>query len=260
MRRAAVIGHLGVTGRSCARMLGKGYDLVTFDIAGGQPYPGDAIAACDFAVVCAGTPPASDGSADLGQVSSAIRALPDAMPVLLRSTVPPGTTDRLAAERGGITCHAPEFMHERAGGAWPESADVPFMILGGSADGRAFFRPRVGGVFPGEVHECDALTAELAKYTLNLYWATRVTFVNELAGIARFYGADWEQVRAAWLADPRMIADYTAMDGFPPGFGGRCWPKDLSALRAACRQAGHPAEFLDAIAAANDKFRAVTED
>lgn len=254
--KAAVIGHLGVVGRSSAKMLAKDYDLVTFDPVEAQPYPDREIAACGFAVICVGTPEAGNGAADLEQVDNAIRALPAKLPVLLRSTVPPGTTNRIAGDRKGLVCHAPEFMHERPGGPWRESADVPFMILGGSEDSLKFFRPRVESVFPGKVHECDALTAELAKYTVNLYGAVKVTFVNEMAGIARQFGGNWEQVRAAWLNDPRVDEHYTRMEGFPPGFGGRCWPKDLAALRAACREAGYPAEFLDAVAAANDRFTA----
>ena len=251
---AAVIGHLGVTGRSHAAMLAKGYDLVTYDVAGGVPYPAE-IAGCEFAVVSVGTPAAADGSADLSAVRAAAGALPAGMPVLLRSTVPPGTTAGLAASRPGLVAHAPEFMQERPGGAWPASADVPFLILGGDAAARGFFGPRLEAVFPGVIRECDALTAELVKYTLNLYWAARVTFVNEMAGVAAAFGGDWEQVRAGWLADPRVSDAYTAMGGFPRGFGGRCWPKDLAALRAACRGRGHETVLLDAVAAANERFR-----
>lgn len=252
--KAAIIGHLGVIGRSNARMFSKSYDLVTYDPAEGLAYPLDELAACEFAVACVGTPESEDGSADLSQVAAALEALPGHLPVLLRSTVPPGTTDRLAGQR--LVCHAPEFMHERPGGPWRESSDVPFLILGGGQDARVFFRPRAGSVFPGEIRECDALTAELTKYTINLYGAAKVTFVNEMAAVTRTFGGNWEQVRAAWLSDPRVDEHYTSMEGFPPGFGGRCMPKDLAALRAVSRQAGYEPGFLDALAEANARFRA----
>jgi UDPglucose 6-dehydrogenase len=251
--RVAIVG-MGVVGRAQARMF-SGHDLVTYDAADGVPYPADRIADCDFAVVCVGTPGRRDGTANLSFLFDALDQLPASLPVLIRSTVPPGTTGRIRARRTGYVCHAPEFMHERPGAAWQETTDVPWMLLGGAPLAREFFRPRLEQVFPGTIHGCDAVTAELAKYTANLYWATRVTFVSEMAAICDAAGADWEDVRQAWLQDPRMTPEYTAMAGFGPGFGGRCWPKDLVALIAASENAGYKPGFLEAVRDANARFR-----
>jgi len=248
----AVIG-MGVVGRSQARMFGP---AVTYDIRQDEPYPSEEIAGCDFAVVAVGTPQSPGGGADLSQVRQAIGVLPAGVPVLLRSTVPPGTTDTLmAAHPGLLIAHAPEFLTERDGGPWPESADVPFMILGGRPEAREYFRSRLPGFFPGGIYECTALEAELAKYTSNLYWAARVTFVNELSRICAAAGADWEDVRAMWLADERVSPAYTSMAGFGPGFGGACWPKDLAALIAASAELGYEALFLRSVEDANHWFR-----
>lgn len=258
-RPVAVIG-LGVIGRAEAAMFGRARPLVTYDPAEGRPYPEAEITGCEYAVICAGTPESPDGSAYLGHVLDAVADLPARMPVLLRSTVPPGTTDRLVADRGlgrGVIAHAPEFMHERPGGAWGTPEDVPFMILGGTPQARAWFAPYLGDVFPGKIHQCDAVTAELAKYTINLHLATRITFINEMDQICRRFGADWEEVRAAWLNDPRITPEYTGgISEFGPGYGGRCWPKDMAALIAAAGDAGYDAGFLKAVRDANDRFRA----
>lgn len=252
--KAAIIG-MGVVGRAQAAMF-AGHDLVTYDVADRKPYPREQIMECEFAVVSVGTPPRDDGSANLGGLLNALDALP-AMPVLLRSTIPPGTADCLANDfPGHLIAHAPEFLYEGGTGPWVTSTQVPWMLLGGSEQAREFFRSRLAQVFPGTIHECSALTAELAKYTANLYWAARVTFVNEMDAICRAFGADWEDVRAAWLQDERVNPAHTAMAGFPPGFGGRCWPKDLSALIAASEEAGHKPDFLAAIQEANSRFRA----
>jgi UDPglucose 6-dehydrogenase len=233
-----------------------GHDLVAWDVADGTSYPREAIAGCEFAVVCVGTPAREDGSADVRDLYFALAALPKGLPVLIRSTIPPGTTDRQWIIREGIIAHAPEFLYEGGTGPYRTSTDVPWMLLGGSLEARTFFRPLLTQVFPGVIHECTALTAELAKYTANLHWAARVTFVNEMAAICEAHGGDWEQVRAAWLEDARVNPAHTAMKGFPPGFGGRCWPKDLSALIAAAGAAGHKAEFLAAVQEANWRFQA----
>lgn len=245
----AVIG-MGTVGRAQARMFGS---TVTYDIRDGTPYPETAIAGCAFAVITVGTPPAPDGRADVTAVRQALASLPPGLPALIRSTIPPGTMDTIPGDR--LTAYAPEFLTERPGGPWPESADVPWLILGGGRAARRFFRPCLARVFPGVIHECSALEAELAKYVASLHWATRVTFVNEMAGVCAAAGADWEAVRQAWLQDARVHPDYTAMRGFPPGFGGACWPKDLAAIAGYSTDAGYKPVFLQAVADANDRFR-----
>ena len=185
----------------------------------------------------------------------AFKRLPAGLPVLIRSTVPPGTTAALQDQHEGPVCHAPEFMHERPGGAWRETTDVPYLILGGTRDAIAYFRPRLEAVFPGTIHPCSATEAELVKYTANLYWATRVIFVSEMAAICEAAGADWENVRAGWLEDERVSPAYTSMAGFAPGFGGRCWPKDLAALIAAAREHDYPPGFLESVQEANRRFQ-----
>ena len=256
MTSAAIIGK-GFIGQAQIRMFTAVFarqDLVTYDPAWDDSYPGEAIAGCDFAVICVGTPPAADGSADLRYVDDAVGRLPGSLPVLIRSTVPPGTTARIQSGREGLACHAPEFMHERPGGAWAQSTDVPFLILGGTPEARGFFAPHLAKFFPN-IHGCAAVTAELVKYTINLYLATRVTFINEMAAVCRATGGNWEDVRKAWLMDPRITPEYTGMAGYTPGFGGRCWPKDLSALIIAAADAGYEPEFLEAVADANERFR-----
>ena len=252
--RIAIIG-MGVVGSAQARAFGN-HELVTYDPGMNPEYPAGDVARCDFAVICTGTPQAEDGHADLGDFREAASRLPAGLPVLIRSTVPPGTTRAFAESRSGHTVFCPEFMHEREGGTWKESWQVPWLILGGTPEATAWFRDRITAAgYPGTVCECPATVAELSKYTANLYWAARVTFVNEMDAICGAFGADWEQVRQAWLRDERVDPAYTAMEGFPPGFGGRCLPKDLAALIAASGDAGHKAQFLEAIQDANGRFR-----
>ena len=245
--RVAVIG-LGVIGKAQAKMFDA---AVTYDPLYDDEYPYEELEGCDFAVVCAPTPQGDDGSAVMSYVEDAIASLPPNLPVLLRSTVPPGTSDRLAS---GTFCHAPEFMGENPAHPWQSPAEVPFMVLGGDEDSRDFFAPLIAKVYPGVIHETTALESELVKYVENLYWATRVTFVNEMANVCENYGADWENIRSAWIEDPRVSPDYTSMDGVPSGYGGRCWPKDIAALIAASTGAGYRPEFLEAVRSANGRF------
>jgi UDPglucose 6-dehydrogenase len=251
--RVGIIG-LGVIGAAQASMF-AGHDLVTYDPAEDDHYPDRQLSECDMALICVGTPESPTGRADLSYVEQAASDLPESVPVALRSTVPPGTTDRLFAGTGRLYVHAPEFMGENRLHSWQRPQDVPYMILGGNPRSTVFFRDRFTEVFPGRIVTCTARESELAKYAANLYWATRVTFVNELARICQAFGVDYENVRAAWLADPRMTEPYTQYAGYPPGFDGRCWPKDLAALICASEDAGHDPWFLRAVGDANDRFR-----
>lgn len=252
--KVGIIG-LGVIGTAQTGLFHE-HDLVTYDPATDSDYPYDEIADCDFAIICVGTPQTATGHADLAYVEAAAQALPDGLPAVLRSTVPPGTTDRVLNATGRLYCHAPEFMGENVLHSWQHPADVPYMILGGTPEATLFFKTRFTHVFPGVIHECTAMESELAKYAANLYWATRVTFINELALICNQFGVDYERVREAWLSDPRMTSVYTKRAGYPPGFDGRCWPKDLAALIAASTDAGYQPAFLEAVGEANDRFRA----
>jgi UDPglucose 6-dehydrogenase len=252
--KVGIIG-LGVIGSAQAEMFAA-HELVTYDPAVDGTYPFEDLAGCDFAIVCVGTPQGDDGHAELAYVEQAAADLPPGLPVVLRSTVPPGTTDRLFGGSDRLYCHAPEFMGENVLHSWQRSSDVPYMILGGDPEATHFFHERFAQVFGGTIHECSATESELAKYAANLYWAARVTFVNEFALVCKQFGASYENVRAAWLSDPRMTSVYTKRAGYPPGFDGRCWPKDLAALIAASSDAGYYPTFLGCIQGANERFRA----
>jgi UDPglucose 6-dehydrogenase len=244
---------MGVIGTAQAEMF-RGHDLVVYDSQDHKAYPVTAMAKVDFALICVGTPERRDGRADLRYVAQAVNELPGGVPVAIRSTVPPGTTDRLLNNR--LYAHVPEFMGENVLHSWQKPWDVPYMIIGGESVATLFFRQKFAQVFPGKIHTCSAKEAELAKYAANLYWATRVTFVNEFAKVCERFGVDYERVREAWLQDPRMSEPYTQRAGYPAGFGGRCWPKDLAALIAASGDAGYEPEFLRAVSEANERFKA----
>ena len=242
--KAAVIG-LGVIGSAQVRLLGDTVH-VTYDVKSGKKYPARAIHGCDFAVICTGTPQGDDGRADLTAVHAALRRLPASMPVMIRSTIPPGTTASLEATRGCVV-HVPEFMSERPDGTWREPSDVPFLICGGTRKALEWFQPVLTAIAGGPVYPCTGLEAELVKYTANAFLAAKVTFVNEISRVCEAFGADWETVREGWLHDPRAGISHTATEGHQPGFGGSCLPKDLSALICASMTPGYFPWFLAAI-------------
>ncbi len=210
-----------------------------------------------------GTPPAADGSADLTQVLAAARAIGASMSaytvIVNKSTVPVGTADRVReviaaelAKRGNATEFAvvsnPEFLKE---GAAVADFMRPDRIIVGAVDERAVAVMRA--LYAPFVRNHDRLllmdvkSAEFTKYAANAMLATRISFMNELAGLAEKLGADIERVRVGMGTDPR-IGTHFLYAGC--GYGGSCFPKDVSAL-VSMGQAVGGLRILQAVADVN---------
>ena len=250
---------LGYVGNSVVKLLASRQDVVTWDIKGGQDYPAQELAACDYAIVCVDTPLGADGAADVSAVAEAVRRVPTNR-VLLKSTVPPGTTERLAVETGKIVCYWPEYVGESRyyNPFFPSSIEeVPFVIIGGEPEHRRWFIERLLPILgPTKTYfQCSAREAEVVKYAENAYFATKITFVNELRCIAESFGADWLTVREGWLLDPRIEPMHTAAFADEPGYAGKCLPKDLQAIVTAARNNGYHAALLEQVIRSNAAFR-----
>jgi nucleotide sugar dehydrogenase len=261
--RLGIIG-MGHVGRAMAGLFSPFADLVTYDQTQGDTYPKAELLGCAFAMVCVGTPMRPDGSCDLTQVEAAINRLPVER-VLLRSTVPPGTTDRLAAVSGKQVCFCPEYFGEsnylsnfHAGG--PSS--VPFMIVGGPPSARRTIIDDLSSMMgPDKTYfQCSAREAEIVKYMENSYLAMKVTFVNEFFEICRTFDADWHTVREGWLLDPRVERSHTGVFVAARGFSGRCLPKDVSAIIEASKAAGYAPQLLEEVMVSNRRFQTLSVD
>jgi UDPglucose 6-dehydrogenase len=180
--------------------------------------------------------------------------------VLLKSTVPPGTTEQLIAETGKSICFSPEYIREThyRGDDWNRDIiSEPFTILGGAPEIRQWFI-RVLTPFYGPSQlwfQCSAREAEVIKYMENSWLATKVTFVNEFYEICHAMGADWHTVREGWLLDPRVGRSHTAVFEDERGYGGKCLPKDVNAIIAAASALGLEVKLMESVNEANEKFR-----
>lgn len=261
--KVGVIG-LGHVGRNVERRLSAlGVDVVSHDRATNGPYPNDALRDCSFVEVCVGTPGLSDGSADVKDVYDAVNRV-SCDYILLRSTVPPGTTDALAKETGKNICFSPEYVGESAftRNRWAQWADDQlFQVLGGSQDVTRWFAERLTSIYGPETRlfQCGAVEAEIAKYMENSYLAVKVTFVNEFFELCLALGADWYTVREAWLLDPRVERDHTAVFPGSRGYGGRCLPKDIDAILHEAAEAKLPMPLMSATRDANAFYRSRSE-
>jgi UDPglucose 6-dehydrogenase len=211
-------------------------------------------------LIAVGTPPSEDGSADLGHVLSVAsdigKVLIKPLLVIVKSTVPVGTCDRVRKEiqtqldaRGKTTTFSiasnPEFLAE---GVAIKDFMNPNRIVCGVEDKDSEHLLREMYAPFNRNHEkmlfMDVHSSELTKYSANAMLATKISLMNELANIAERVGADIEHVRKGIGSDPRIGYQFI----YPgPGYGGSCFPKDVRALSHTAKEHGFEAKILDAV-------------
>lgn len=229
-----------------------------------------SVAHGDIQFIAVGTPPDEDGSADLQYVVAAARNIGRHMTtskvIVDKSTVPVGTADKVQTaiteelEKRGLSpelCSVvsnPEFLKE---GAAVEDFMRPDRIVIGTENTPAGLRAKeqmrkLYAPF-NRHHErtyyMDVRSAELTKYAANAMLATRISFMNELANLADLVGADIEAVRQGIGSDSRIGFGFL----YPgTGYGGSCFPKDVSALSKTAKEHGRDLKILDAVEAVNE--------
>ena len=225
--------------------------------------------------IAVGTPPDEDGSADLQYVIAAARNIGKYMNsskvIVDKSTVPVGTAEKVTAaiveelkERNldPAWCSVvsnPEFLKE---GAAVEDFMRPDRIVIGTNHDAAGLRAKelmrkLYAPF-NRHHErtyyMDVKSAELTKYAANAMLATRISFMNELANLADAVGADIEAVRQGIGSDSRIGYGFLYAG---TGYGGSCFPKDVSALSKTALQHGRDLKILEAVEAVNREQKTI---
>ena len=224
----------------------------------------DALDHAEALMIAVGTPPAEDGSADLGHVLAVARnvggLLTKPLLIIVKSTVPVGTCDQvrleiqsqLDARNKNITFNVasnPEFLAE---GSAIKHFMQPDRIVCGTEDEHSEKLLREMYAPFNRNHEkmifMDVRSSELTKYSANAMLATRISLMNELANIAEHAGADIEQVRKGIGSDPRIGYSFIYAG---PGYGGSCFPKDVRALAHTAKEHGFDARILSAVEEVN---------
>ncbi len=236
-------------------------------IAGRLKFTTDPKEAVDhglFQFIAVGTPPDEDGSADLQYVLAVAETIAEYMDgyriVVDKSTVPVGTADKVRArlqsvlDKRGMCLEFdivsnPEFLKE---GAAIDDFMKPDRIVVGTDNPRTTELLRELYSPFNRNHDrliaMDIRSAELTKYAANAMLATKISFMNELANLAEHLGADIEQVRQGIGADNRIGYLYIYAGC---GYGGSCFPKDVSALERTAHEVGYDAELLGAVESVN---------
>ena len=191
----------------------------------------------DFIFLSVPTPSKKDGSIDLSILKDAIQSIDNVNKseniILVRSTVVPGTTRNIQKEFPKLNIvFNPEFLTERS--AAFDFINQSRVILGGEPENTSrveeLYKKRFGEYLP--VLKSNFETAELIKYMNNLFFATKVSFLNEMKLLADKVGVNWSDALEGFILDGRIGHSHLQVPG-PDGkfgFGGSCFPKDIQAL------------------------------
>jgi len=234
----------------------RGEDLFLFDIDPKKEYLDDVNQA-DIIFVSVPSPRSSDGSCDTTIVNSAFERIKGEKIIVLKSTVPPGTTEYLQKKYSNFKIlFNPEFLTEKK--AWEDFLKPDRQIVGftaASIDAAHIvlsLLPKAPFMSPWGFHtykpiKITATEAEIIKYGGNVHFARKVNFANAIAILSKKHGVDYENVRAGMAADYRVGDSHIDVNhGGYRGFGGYCFPKDLDAFIAHFDEQGlgHAAELL----------------
>jgi UDPglucose 6-dehydrogenase len=233
--KIAIIGY-GTVGKAIDGFFQGRADVRISDPANG--YIAD-VQDSNLAFICVPTPTV-DGRCDTSIVEEVASWLV-AENIVIKSTVEPGTTDRLARKFGKQIVFSPEYVSESFyyNPIMRDIATQSYIVLGGCERACRTVQD-ILCQFTGPLvkfHICTALEAELIKYFENAFFAVKVGFANEMREICERAGADYHAVRDGWLLDPRINPMHTLAFKESKGYNGKCLPKDREALVSWCERA-----------------------
>jgi UDPglucose 6-dehydrogenase len=201
--------------------------------------------------VCVDTPPTYSGDADLSRVRAVVEELPEdgEHVLIMKSTVPAGTGEAIRRDLPGLSyVSCPEFLKE--GTAVADFMD-PDRVVVGADPGDEGAAAAVAALYEplGEVLHTDVSSAEMIKLASNAFLATKISFINEIANVCEEVGADVGEVARGMGLDERIGPSFLR-PGI--GYGGSCFPKDVSALKMLAGNTGYHFQLLTAVIEVNE--------
>ena len=254
--KIGIVGQ-GYVGSAVKEVFSKHYETNTFDLNGNCTCTNieDLVDKSDIIFVCVTTPMNKDCSCDTSIVESVVKNIDNIVYcftnknhkiVAIKSTIPPGTTNRLNKECKNISViFNPEFLTEA--NFIDDFKNQNRIIIGGERPSTTKLRQVYSLVFPDtKIVKTGSKTAEMVKYMTNTFLATKVSFANEMKMICDELKIDYDKVVEYSTYDERLGKSHWAVPG-PDGklgFGGSCFPKDLNALIDMCYKMTIPAKTL----------------
>ncbi len=202
--------------------------------------------------VCVDTPPTYSGDADLSRVRAVVEELPvdGGHALVMKSTVPAGTGHSIRRDVPGLAyVSCPEFLKE---GSAVEDFMHPDRVVIGADPGDESAAAAVEELYRplgGEILRTDVASAEMIKLASNAFLATKISFINEIANVCEEVGADVAEVARGMGLDQRIGPSFLRAG---IGYGGSCFPKDVSALKMLAGNSGYHFQLLNAVIEVNE--------
>ncbi len=213
---------------------------------------GEVLEGARLLFCCVDTPPTYSGDADLSRVQAVLSQLrgDGDHALVMKSTVPAGTGRAIRRDAPGLAyVSCPEFLKE--GSAVDDFLHPDRVVIGAdggdgwAADGvEEIYRP-----LEGELVRTDVASAEMIKLASNAFLATKISFVNEIANVCEEVGADVSEVARGMGLDRRIGSSFLRAG---IGYGGSCFPKDVSALKQLAGNTGYHFQLLTAVIEVNE--------
>lgn len=242
--KVGIVGY-GVIGSTFGRWL-KEHTQCQMAISDPPKGINEDLMGCSIFFIGIHIPTEVDGTQDLTLLKSIIRELPPA-PVVIRTTMLPGTCDKLTTELGRPVIFMPEFLTERT--AYTDFCTQDVVIAGAHEILDAIFASK-------KRLYMSNIEAEITKYAHNVFGAVAVTYFNGIYELCQQTGADYEKVRNGFLLSGYISPTHTHVPGPDgrTGYGGKCFPKDVNAF-AEYNSKRPLGELLKTVAKENDYYR-----
>jgi UDPglucose 6-dehydrogenase len=219
---------------------------------------GDVLPNAQLLFCCVDTPPSYSGDADLSRVNRVVEEVGGSADhaLIMKSTVPVGTGRSIRRHADGIGYVSnPEFLKE--GSAVDDFMRPDRVVIGSEEDGR--FGDRVAALYgplDAPVVRTDVASAEMIKLASNAFLATKISFINEIANVSEELGANVDEVARGMGLDTRIGPQFLKAG---LGYGGSCFPKDVTALKQLAGNSGYHFQLLTAVIEVNElqKRRAI---
>jgi len=213
---------------------------------------GEALDAARLLFCCVDTPPTHSGDADLSRVRAVVDRFrgDGGHALVMKSTVPAGTGAAIRRDVEGIAyVSCPEFLKE---GSAIEDFMHPDRVVVGGDPGDGWASDAVAELYAplgGEIVRTDVASAEMVKLASNAFLATKISFINEIANVCEEVGADVTEVARGMGLDERIGSSFLRAG---IGYGGSCFPKDVSALKQLAGNTGYHFQLLTAVIEVNE--------
>ena len=255
-----IIGQ-GFVGNAVYQNFSRYYEIKTFDL---DPTKSNStkeeVMNQDVVFVCLPTPMSKDGSCYLGIVENVLKEINDSQTnktVVVKSTIPPGSTAKWNEKFTNLNvAFNPEFLTER--NAVKDYENQNRIILGGPRSATTLLKQVFSKVFPkAHIIKTDSTHAEMVKYLTNTFLSVKVSFANEIHQLCEGLGIDYDKVVEYATYDNRLGDSHWSVPGHDGdfGFGGHCFPKDLSALLFLSKELGTLSNVLQATQDTNNEVR-----